>query len=260
VGLARLASVGASPQVHVAVHAEPWASDAYWLHTHGVQKLGRPELDLIGVPAPYETEGRALLGDLIENLARGDQLAAGQEIHLDDLGALVAVAAPTDVDHQAPFGRVRLVDAPEPGEQLGETPVRLLTRWVLQDAKTQADRGDVDAALEMVERALTANPDDCAALALKARFYLKAERPLDAMQVGELMELRVPGDWRGPLMTGLALAALGRDQEAQHALTRAIELNPEDDEALIARARTYERLGLEREAAADRSRAAFLGT
>jgi hypothetical protein len=257
VDLARVAS-NPGPLAHVVTHAEPWGSDAFWLHTHGVQKFGRPEVEIVGVPRSFEVEGRALLADLAESLARGDQLAAGQEVDLGDVGRLVAVATPTDVDHQAPFGRLRLVDAPAPGEQLGETPSRVLARWVLGDATARADRGDLPGALEIVERALAADPDDGAAQTLKARLLLRAGQPLEALQVGELMELRLPRDWRGPLVIGHALAALGRPTEARNAYTRSIELNPDDGEAFAARAAILDQLGEPREAAADRSRAAYL--
>ena len=82
-------------------------------------------------------------------------------------------------------------------------------------------------ALADCDRVLAADPDEPAALALKARLYLRAGRTLDALSLADLMELRAPRDYRGPLIAGLALAALGRDREALHALNRAIEREPE---------------------------------
>ncbi|HLJ81816.1 MAG TPA: hypothetical protein VKT52_10045, partial [Ktedonobacterales bacterium] len=35
---------------HVTIHNEPWGVESRWLHTHGLQKFGRPELELIEVP------------------------------------------------------------------------------------------------------------------------------------------------------------------------------------------------------------------
>lgn len=257
VELAQLAAA-ISPLPHVAVHAEPGAADTYWLHTHGMQKFARPELDLQEVPLAYEAEGRALLADLTDSLARGARLSAGQEVDLDDLGRVVAVSVTPDEDHQAPYGRLRLVDAPSPGERPGETANRLLGRTVLADATRRADRGDVAGAFDTVERALAVDPDNNIAHSIKARLHLRAGQIMEALNIGELMELRAPADYRGPLIVGHALAALGRAREAELAYTRAIERNPDDGEAFAARAAAFDRLGQAREAAADRSRAAYL--
>ena len=257
--LAQLAAA-TSPLAQVAMHAEPWGADGLWLHTHGLQKFARPELELLGVPSAYEAEGRALLNEVAESLTRATRLEAGQEIDLDDVGRLVALSVPADMDHQAPYGRLRLVDVPAPGEQLGTTAIRVLGRTVLADAARRLEARDVLGASEAVERMLTANPDDGAALTFKARVLLRANQPLEALQVGELMQLRAPRDARGPLIVGYALTALGRAREAERAFTRAIELNPDEREAFAGRANALEQLGQPQQAAADRSRAAYLGT
>jgi hypothetical protein len=257
VELAQLAT-SAEPIAHVNVHAEPWGADGFWLHTHGLQKFARPELEFLNVPRVLEAEGKALLTDLTDHLARGVRLGAGQEIDLDDLGRIVALTVPSDVDHQAPFGRLRLVDVPAPGEQLGTSVQRLLTRTVLAEAMRRAARGDTEGALDAIERILTADPDDGGALALSARLRLRAGQTLEGLEIGELMELRLPADARGPLIVGHALAALGRWREAQRAYTRAIELNPDEGEAFAGRAEAYARMGQAKEATSDRARASYL--
>lgn len=255
--LAALAGA-ASPVAHVAFHHEIWGADALWLHTHGLQKFARPELDLAGVPEVYAPEARALLSEVAERLIQGDALRAGQEIDLDETGRLVAIAMPADVDHQAPFGRLRLVDEPPPGAEMGAGATGLLERTVLAEARRLRAAGDTPGALAAVERVLGASPDDCAALAYKAELMLGSGDELVALEIGELMELRAPGDWRGPLTVGRALAALGRPQEAERAYTRAIERNPEGAEAYAARAAVRTTLGQAPEAAADRARAGYL--
>lgn len=255
--LAQLAAASA-PVAHVALHAEPWGADGIWLHTHGLQKFARPELELLGVPTAFEAEGRTLILELAENLARGIQLSAGQEVDLDDLGRLMALSVPADVDHQAPYGRLRLVDMPAPGEQLGTSAQRLLLRTVLADASRRADAGDTTGALDAVERILAGQPDDAEALAFKARLRLRVNEPLDALEVAELLRLRAPNDVRGPLVEGLALSRLGRAREAERAYTRAIELNPDEAEAYEGRAATYDQLGQPQRATSDRAHAAYL--
>lgn len=247
-----------SPAAHVAFHSEAWGADALWLHTHGLQKFARPELDLAGVPQVFAPDARALLADVAERLILGDTLRAGQEIDLDDVGRLVAIAMPADVDHQAPFGRLRLVDEPQPGAEMGAAATGVLERTVLSEARRRAARGDVAGALAAVERVLGANPDDCAALAYKAELTLAGGDALEALAIGELMEVRAPGDWRASLTKGRALAALGRAQEAERAFTRAIDRNPEDPAAFEARAAVRAQLGQAQGAAADQSRAAYL--
>jgi hypothetical protein len=259
VELAQLVS-STAPTAHISFHAEAWGADGFWLHTHGVQKFARPELELLDVPRVFEGEGRALLTDLTDSLARGDRLSAGQEVDLDDLGRLVALSIPADMDHQAPFGRLRVVDVPAPGEQLGTSARRVLTRTVLAEAVRRAARGDATGALEVIERLLTADPDDGDALAFKARLRLRAGYPLEALEIGELMALRRPADARGPLLLGHALAALGRWGEALRAYSRAIECSPDESEAFAGRAQAYERLGQAKEAASDRARSAYLRT
>ncbi|MEO7002178.1 MAG: hypothetical protein ABI068_10150 [Ktedonobacterales bacterium] len=259
-GRAALARFAADdPLAHIVFHDEGWAADTRWLHTHGLQKFGRPELDLVAAPISLEAEGRMFLRDVAERLARGAQLAAGQEIVLEDVGAaVVAVGAPVDVDHQAPYGRLRLADAPQPGEHQGASAQQLLAHMALADATRRAQARDLLGSFEVIERVLAADPDACDALAMKARLHLNSGQALDAMQLGELMELRAPDDYRGPLTVGLALAAMRRYREALNALNRAIQRDPDADEVFAARATVHEGLGQQQLAAVDRAHAAYL--
>ena len=247
------------PLAHINFHDEGWAADTRWLHTHGLQKFGHPELDLVATPVSLVAEGRMFLRDVAERLARGAPLAAGQEIVLEDVGvAVIAVGAPVDVDHQAPYGRLRLADTPPPGERQGASAHQLLAHMALADANRRAQARDLPAAFEAIERVLAADPDDCGALAMKAQLYLTGGQVVDALQLGELMELRAPTDYRGPLTVGLALAAMRRYREALHALNRAIQRAPEADEVFAARAAVHEGLGQQQLAAVDRAHATYL--
>ncbi|MGH2517759.1 MAG: tetratricopeptide repeat protein [Ktedonobacterales bacterium] len=245
---------------HVTIHNEPWGVESRWLHTHGLQKFGRPELEMAEVPISLVDEAVVLLRDVTASLAGGALLAAGDEIDLDELGVLVAGTAPVDVDHQAAFGRLQLTDSPLPGERPLDSTQRLLKRAVLAEAGQQLVNGDAGRTLLAVDRVLAADPDDCGALLLKARVYLGQGQITDALDLGELMELRVPDDYRGPLCAGLALAALGRYREALHELDRAIACEPEAAETFAARADIFERLGQEQRAAQDRARVAYLAS
>lgn len=243
----------------VAVHDEAWGADSRWLHTHGLQKFGRPELDLAAIPVALRAEAEAFLRDVAERLAEGERLMAGQEIDLEDLGTVVAVSVAPDAEHQAAFARLRLADSPAPGARQSASAGRLLARMALADAQRRHATGDANGALEVIERILAADSDDCAALFLKATILLERGQPHEALDLGELMDLRTPADFRGPLTIGLALLAIGRSREALNALDRAIEREPEAAQAFAARAEAYRLLGDDRLAAVDRARAAYLG-
>lgn len=246
------------PMAHVAVHRELWGAESHWLHTHGLQKFGRPELDLADVPHSLEEEGSALLRDVADLLAHGGELVAGQDIDFEGQGRLVAIGVLPDLDHQAPFGRLRLCDVPLPGENETTGATRLLARQAMSDAVRHAESHDTARALEILDRVLAADPDDCAALAAKATINLRGGQVAEALHLGELMELRIPGDYRGPLTIGVALAAMARYREALVALDRAILREPEAAENFDARARVHERLGNMQAANTDHTHAEYL--
>jgi tetratricopeptide (TPR) repeat protein len=246
------------PLSHISFHDEPWEVGTRWMHTHGLQKFSRPELELVAVPASLAAEGQLVLRDLATNLAHGERLAAGDEIELDEAGKLLAVNAQADMDHQSPTGRLRLVDAPLPGERIGQRIARVLRLSALAEAGRRLDSGDVGGAEDSIERALADDPDDCSALALKARIALQRGDAIEALDLGEFIRVRVPEDFRGPLTVGKALAALGRYPEALHALDHAIELEPEAAEAFSERAEVHEWLGHEQLASVDRAHASYL--
>jgi tetratricopeptide (TPR) repeat protein len=243
---------------HIVIHNEFEGGEDRWIHTHGLQKFGRPELEFVAVPQALETEARAFLREMAANFARGVTLVSGQEIHDDEAGALLAVGANQDTDHQAPQSRLRLIDLPAPGERESASARRFLARMALGEAARFARAGDIAQSYAAIDRVLSANPDESAALLLKAQINLREGRPLDALELGEILCLRVPSDFRGYLMVGFALAALGRQREALNALNDAIRREPESAEVFAKRAEVYERLGERKLAAYDRAHAAHL--
>ena len=252
-----------SPIVHIALHNEPWGPETRWLHTHGLQKFGQPELEIVGVPQPLETVGASVLRIIAENLAMSDAsagpaLRAGMQVECEGAGTLIARNAPSDRDHHAAFGRVRLVTLPPPGTELGMDAREVIIAAALHAAQEALDARDWLLALRNIDRVLVALPNDPAAIALKARWLLAQARPQDALELGTYLTLHAPIDHRGPHISGLALMALGRFGEAIGAFTRAIVLDPEDPAPFEARARLNERMGRTREAAEDRARARML--
>lgn len=249
----------ATPGEHVALGTDVQAGDRRRLYTRGLAKFGRPEVEVRAVPHALVPEAEALLRDLIVSLATGATLVPGQEVVLDDAGTLVATSAPADGESAAPYGRLRLDDAGERTGSIGAT--RVLARLALAEAAraaAAAGGAGIAAAEDIIERVLAADPDDSEALALRALLLLRRGEPSEALTLGELMELRLPLDHRGPLTVGLALAAMGRPREAMEALSRAIELDPEAADAYAARADVHARLGRTDLAGVDRAHAAYL--
>lgn len=246
------------PAAHITIHNDTWGADSRWIHTHGLAKFGRPELDLRNVPAALEAEGMALLRDVMVNLVYGAHLASGQEVELEDAGLALAFGAAEDADHQSRFGRLQLA-ALEHGSQpspAGAQP--LVVRLALADAERLARAGDRARAHATLERVLSAEPDNGTAMTLLARMALHQGDAEHALQYGELMSLQTPGDYRGHMVAGQALASMGRLREALLALNRAIEREPEAADAFAVRAMIYRKLGEPGRASLDSARAEYL--
>jgi tetratricopeptide (TPR) repeat protein len=249
---------GADAAAHIVIHNEFQSGEDRWIHTHGLQKFGRPELEFIAVPQALESEAMAFLREMAANFAHGVTIVSGQEIVDDEAGGLLAVGASQDKDHQAPQSRLRLIDLPSAGQRETVSARRFLARMALATAASQARAGDTAQSYATIDRILSATPDESAALLLKAQINLREGRPLDALELGEILCLRVPSDYRGYLMVGFALSALGRQREALNALNEAIQREPESAEVFAKRAEVYERLGERKLAAYDRAHAAHL--
>jgi hypothetical protein len=247
----------------ITLHNEVWGPEERWLHTHGLQKFGQPELEIVGVPQSLVREGTSMLRIIAENLAASElgeapALRAGMQVECEGAGLLLARKAPSDHDHQAPFGRLRLVTTPAPGAPAGQDATATLCAAALHAANAALAARDQTSAEAILDRVLAAVPDDPAAVTLKARALLAHAQPQRALELGEFLAARRPDDARGPYVTGLALLALGRFAEALGALSRAVTLDPDDPAPFEARARLFERLGRPHDAAADLARARML--
>ena len=253
----------ATPIAQITLHNEPWGPETRWLHTHGLQKFGQPELEVVGIPQMLEAYGAAVLRSVAEPLAAspsdaGVALRAGMAVECEGAGTLLARNAPVDADHQAPYGRLRLVTQPPPGQEPGNDATEVVVGAALAAASDAMSARDGPRAIEITDRVLVALPDHPTALTLKARLLLAMGQPHDALEIGSFLTTHAARDARGPLVMGMALLALGRQSEALGAFSRAVQRDPEDAAAYEARARLYDRLGQGYEAAADRARAKML--
>jgi len=236
------------PVGQIALHSENWGPELRWLHTHGLQKFGQPELEMVRVPQPLEAEATSVLRTVAETLATADStdgpsLRPGMQIDCEGAGWLVACTTQTDADHGAPFGRLRLVTSPSPGQAPGDDATEVIATSALATAQSAIDSRAWPIALRYIDQVLAALPDHPAALTAKGRYFMAHGEPHEALNAGSYLRLRAPKDRRGYYITGLAMAALGRPVEALDVLTQAIALDPDDPDLFDARARVDERLG-----------------
>lgn len=83
-----LGSAGNSPREHVLVLCDhdPADEGRQWVHTRGMRKFARPDLSLTNVPASETNRAGALCEQLLDMLALGGHLAAGQQLPVDGIG------------------------------------------------------------------------------------------------------------------------------------------------------------------------------
>lgn len=86
---------------HVVIHAD-LLDTGYWLHTHGLVKFGRPDLEIFAVPEEEVGAGVRILNEIAERSMSGEELRAGDRIELG--AARVRLAAggqhtPNDFDN-----------------------------------------------------------------------------------------------------------------------------------------------------------------
>lgn len=68
---------------HVTLHVERGEHDALWLHTHGLIKFGRPEIEMVGVPREIKLEASALLLNVSQCVLDGTIMKPGDVIGME---------------------------------------------------------------------------------------------------------------------------------------------------------------------------------
>jgi len=93
---------------HIRIHSIHDAEEtALWMHTHGLVKFGRPELELISVHPGYVTAGGILLHHIAEFMAEGADIGHGNTMDIGfgtvafmDARTFLAVFAPDFPDER----------------------------------------------------------------------------------------------------------------------------------------------------------------
>ncbi len=95
---------------HVLVHAvqDPKAK-GLWLHTHGLTKFGRADIEVRGIPEPYQPLGTLALQTIARYLSQGKALCAGETMQLG-AGFLTFSESPSNTHEDFPNGLLRVCD------------------------------------------------------------------------------------------------------------------------------------------------------
>ncbi len=128
----------------------------------------------------------------------------------------------------------RVVDLIDPERQLQPGDPRLqmgLLEAVAALAQIADATNEVETAASWYERLQQLTPQDVAPLGRLANLYNRNRRFEDGLAVVERIEVLQPQDARTQFLKGLVLADLKRNDEAEAALLRALELQPEFPEA-----------------------------
>jgi len=248
---------------HVTLRNEQWGPETRWLYTLGMQKFGQPELEMVAIPQLLINEATNIIRMIAETLtiadaSEGPVLRSGMLIDCEGAGWLLAKPALREIDRSAPYGHLRLVTAPQPGDEVADDATEVIALAAIESARLAMQRREWQSANAILQRVLTELPGYPAALMAMGRVFLSQGSPQDALDTAESLSLYAPQDYRGSYLLGLALMAMGRVTESLGALNRAATLNPNDAEVFLTRARIHERLGFLTDAATDRAHALIL--
>lgn len=96
---------------HVLVHTlqEPDGLAGLWLHTHGMAKFGRPDLEMRGVPDQYAPVASYGLLTVADYLSQGNVVKAGETMQLGRSFLTFTKTAPNSLE-EFPTGLVRITD------------------------------------------------------------------------------------------------------------------------------------------------------
>jgi tetratricopeptide (TPR) repeat protein len=103
----------------------------------------------------------------------------------------------------------------------------------LHEAHLQQARGDLAAAVEAARKAVALRPDDAESAALLAVYLTQAGRPREAVDLLEPYAAAARPDLDVLTARGMALAALGRREDALLTFARARDADPSNAMALV---------------------------
>jgi len=211
--------------IHV-VHGDTSPHTTVWVHTHGMGRFARPDLEIQEVPYEWAGQAAYLLEDIAAYMAHGAVIEPGQHMFRcrDDPTPLTFVAVPEEEmrTHYRNLA-LRVVDLVSGGPCPPGIP-RYIAHDCFQRALDALNRGQTEKAIALLTTSLQQLP-----------------------QVGVT--------W---LMRGVARREAGDLEGALEDINRAIEIDPTDADFYRERAEVYRALGRPEEAQADLEQAARL--
>jgi hypothetical protein len=118
-------------EAHVVIHAvtgDDAEDETAWLHTHGLIKFGRPELELKHVPPELVEVGARFLNNLGQYLIDGAAVLPGETVGARG-APLIARQSNDVVEHEPEIPMVELVDVGDDGEPVERGVERGLRAW-----------------------------------------------------------------------------------------------------------------------------------
>lgn len=248
---------------HIIIHRASDGPETRWIHTHGMSKIGQPDLDLRQVPVSLETEGVELLQMVVGTLStleatEENRLRQGMRIDNSPIGWLFLRHTQPDAEHTSEMGRFLIVTTSMDGSELAKDATDSIVDLALNKAQSAVNQRQWQHAQQLLENIIAATPEHPVALVLQARIALAQGNPHQALAIGDFLKSCVPGNYAGYYISGLALQSLGRIAEAYDMLSRALHRNPDSVDCYTARSIILQRLGRHQEAQADAIRAAML--
>jgi tetratricopeptide (TPR) repeat protein len=118
----------------------------------------------------------------------------------------------------------RFVEIKKKGEELFHAQREAVR--LLGEVQPLVDRGDLAAALQMMERAYALDPHNEDAMFRLAGLYYDAQKYDLAREYAGRVAERAPSEWRYQYLLGMAQMATGQWQQAQVSFEQVVRLNP----------------------------------
>jgi len=154
-------------RTYVSVHAELDEHGLLSMHTHGLARFGRPDLELARVPQLLLPFGTQVLNEVAQHLALGSTIRIGEAVRVDDY-RFVAAASERHVEHCA-NETLALLDPPEAPDRDVAAPRNTLADFAEDVARDLAARGRDAEAIPWVDAALQVAPHRMSARDLRAQ-------------------------------------------------------------------------------------------
>ncbi|GAC1036462.1 cellulose biosynthesis protein BcsC [Pseudomonas sp. No.117] len=257
--LARIPGEGQSPEMQALAHrlaVNDQLAEALALAKRGQRATARARLQALEAQADGQP---ALLRALAGGYAELDDSAQALEL----LRPLMAAAPADAFDLRLQYGGVLLQHGDDREayallEELGKARLDrqqreryddLSRRYRIRQADALRERGQFEAAYDVLAPALAQRPNDPQVKAALARLYLAHGEAGKALELYRPLVGRWPDDVN--LQLGAAEAAVAAQERAfaERATARAVSLAPEDPQVLTRAANLYRRLGREGTAA-----------